>query len=99
MIPSTSISFRRNDAAAVEITALAAGAGPPANRIATRFSDALFLVGEERGPVMHRLPERDWCACAQGRFYDRTPTLSTAVIASATASRLIARLPPFACLL
>src|SRR5438445_19533 len=28
---------RRNDAAAVEITALAAGAGPPANNIATRW--------------------------------------------------------------
>ena len=28
--------LRRNDAAAVEITALAAGAGPPAKRIATR---------------------------------------------------------------
>ena len=27
--------FRKKEAAAVEITALAAGAGPPANRIAT----------------------------------------------------------------
>ena len=27
---------RRNEAAAVEITALAAGAGPPANKMATR---------------------------------------------------------------
>ena len=30
------MSLRRNAVAAVEITALAAGAGPPANRIATR---------------------------------------------------------------
>ena len=29
--------WRRNEAAAVEITALAAGAGPPANKIATRL--------------------------------------------------------------
>ena len=28
--------WRRNEAAAVEITALAAGAGPPANSVATR---------------------------------------------------------------
>ncbi len=35
-MPITSMSFRRNDTAAVEITALAAGAGPPANTIATR---------------------------------------------------------------
>src|SRR5262245_45296588 len=30
------MSLRRNEAAAVEMTALAAGAGPPAKRIATR---------------------------------------------------------------
>ena len=35
-MPTTSMSLRRNAVAAVEITALAAGAGPPANRIATR---------------------------------------------------------------
>src|SRR5262249_21669408 len=33
-MPRTSIPPRRNDVAAAEITALAAGAGPPANRIA-----------------------------------------------------------------
>jgi hypothetical protein len=37
MIPKTSMPFRRNVAAAVEITALAAGAGPPAKRMATRL--------------------------------------------------------------
>ena len=31
--------WRRNEAAAVEITALAAGAGPPANKMATRRID------------------------------------------------------------
>ena len=36
MMPRTSMPCRRNEAAAVEITALAAGAGPPANRMATR---------------------------------------------------------------
>ena len=35
-MPKTSMLLRRNETAAVEITALAAGAGPPANRIATR---------------------------------------------------------------
>src|SRR6516225_7245922 len=35
-MPKTSMPWRRNEAAAVEITALAAGAGPPANKIATR---------------------------------------------------------------
>jgi hypothetical protein len=32
----TSMLLRRKETAAVEITALAAGAGPPANKIATR---------------------------------------------------------------
>ena len=32
-MPSTSMLFRRNETAAVEITALAAGAGPPANKM------------------------------------------------------------------
>ena len=36
MMPTTSMSLRRNETAAVEITALAAGAGPPAKRMATR---------------------------------------------------------------
>jgi len=35
MIPTTLMPLRKNEAAAVEITALAAGAGPPANKIAT----------------------------------------------------------------
>src|SRR5438045_3031308 len=34
-MPTTSQRWRRKAAAAVEITALAAGAGPPANRMAT----------------------------------------------------------------
>src|SRR4051794_18455134 len=52
-MPTTSMPLRRNEAAAVEITALAAGAGPPANRIATRRigwwapddSDAVDMLG------------------------------------------------------
>jgi hypothetical protein len=36
MIPTTSTPWFTNEAAHVEITALAAGAGPPANRMATR---------------------------------------------------------------
>src|SRR4051794_25777331 len=35
-MPRTSIPLRRNADAAVEMTALAAGAGPPAKRMATR---------------------------------------------------------------
>ena len=35
-MPWTSMWLRRNDTAAVEITAFDAGAGPPANRIPTR---------------------------------------------------------------
>src|SRR5271166_5759032 len=35
-MPTTSMLFRRKADAAVEITALAAGAGPPAKRMATR---------------------------------------------------------------
>ena len=38
---------RRNDAAAAEITALAAGAGPPAKRIATRLKEWSGLGGGE----------------------------------------------------
>ena len=50
----TSMPLRRKETAAVEITALAAGAGPPANRIATR------LMGLSRG-----LGEAAW-ACRLG---------------------------------
>jgi hypothetical protein len=51
-IPTTSILARENEAAAVPITALAAGAGPPANRMATRRILLVFAAwdGEsERG--------------------------------------------------
>ena len=48
MTPTTSISLRKNELAAVEITALAAGAGPPANRIATRRNGVAVLGGRER---------------------------------------------------
>src|SRR5438067_9280575 len=57
MMPTTSISFRWKAAAAVEITALAAGAGPPAKRIATRLRLVAFFDGAESGPdMMARLP-------------------------------------------
>src|SRR5205807_492621 len=48
-MPSTSMSLRRNDAAAVEITALAPGAGPPANKMATRFKVVVCFDGAARG--------------------------------------------------
>ena len=35
-MPTTPMSFRKKAVAAVEMTAFAPGAGPPANRIATR---------------------------------------------------------------
>src|SRR5215470_6326569 len=59
-MPRTSMPWRRNDAAAVEITALAAGAGPPAKRIATRrigrgLRDGLGVEGEAEG-MEGRLP-------------------------------------------
>ena len=41
--------WRRNEAAAVEITALAAGAGPPAKRIATRRIGRAFRGGRGLG--------------------------------------------------
>src|SRR5512146_1316651 len=47
MMPSTCRSFRKNELAAVEITALAAGAGPPANRIAARRMWVWTLGGRE----------------------------------------------------
>jgi hypothetical protein len=49
-MPMTSTLWRRDDAAAVEITALAAGAGPPANKIATRRRGSGVPVGEEGTP-------------------------------------------------
>src|SRR5688500_5158691 len=47
-MPITSIPWRRNETAAVEITALAAGAGPPANRMATRRKGVVGFGGGER---------------------------------------------------
>jgi hypothetical protein len=44
MMPTTSILSRRNEAADVPITALAAGAGPPAKSIATRRILLLFAA-------------------------------------------------------
>jgi hypothetical protein len=38
--------LRKNDAAAVEMTAFAAGAGPPANKMATRLIGVVTAVGE-----------------------------------------------------
>src|SRR5512135_1142602 len=58
MIPSTSTSWRRNALAAVEITALAAGAGPPANRMATRRIAVRSLGGWDR-VVMVESSSRD----------------------------------------
>ena len=44
-MPMTSTPARTNEVAAAEITALAAGAGPPANKIAIRLkSDCVMLV-------------------------------------------------------
>ena len=44
-MPTTSTPARTNEVAAAEITALAAGAGPPANKIAIRLkSDCAMLV-------------------------------------------------------
>src|SRR5260370_12556206 len=49
MMPITSMLFRRNETAAVEITALAAGAGPPAKRIAARLIGSLGRAGSDEG--------------------------------------------------
>ena len=46
-MPSTSVPSRMNEVAAVEITALAPGAGPPANRMATRRKWWAALGGRE----------------------------------------------------
>src|SRR5262245_54736515 len=62
MMPSTSQSLRRNDAAAVLITALAAGAGPPAKRIATRRREVFFFSGVESGLAMIGLVDKQWTA-------------------------------------
>ena len=52
--------LRRNDTAAVEITALAAGAGPPANRIATRRMLDSRCGGLDNVLLMERSAS-DWC--------------------------------------
>ena len=46
--------FRRNETAAVEITALAAGAGPPANKMATRRMFDSVWGGRDKVLVMSR---------------------------------------------
>jgi hypothetical protein len=52
MIPKTSMLFRKNETAAVEMTAFAAGAGPPANRMAARRMFDCARGGRERGAGM-----------------------------------------------
>ena len=44
-MPSTSMSLRMNESAAAEMTALAAGAGPPANTMATRWMGVIGVGG------------------------------------------------------
>src|SRR3954452_23143442 len=56
-MPTTSIPLRRNETAAVEITALAAGAGPPANRMATRRMLLLAAGGRDRLVIAQVLEE------------------------------------------
>ena len=56
-MPTTSMPLRRNAVAAEEMTALAAGAGPPANRIAARrmllcYTGASRFSGATIGRVM-----------------------------------------------
>src|SRR3954447_14841305 len=57
-MPTTSIPLRRNETAAVEITALAAGARPPANRIATRRMLILGAGGRDRVVIAQVLETR-----------------------------------------
>src|SRR5262245_2801927 len=57
MMPTTSISLRRTDTAAVEITALPPGAGPPANRIATRLIFEGFFGGRANVLDIEKTPE------------------------------------------
>jgi len=52
LMPTTSILLRRKEQAAVEITALAAGAGPPANKMATLRSGDSLCGGLESGVVI-----------------------------------------------
>ena len=54
-MPITSMPARRKETAAVEITALAAGAGPPANRIAARWKLWVGLLGGDKELVMVRI--------------------------------------------
>ena len=51
-MPITSTSLRRNEIAAVEMTALAPGAGPPAKRIATRRKWWEAFGGRESDSLM-----------------------------------------------
>ncbi len=46
------MSLRMNESAAAEMTALAAGAGPPANTMATRWIGVWAWAGLESGLVM-----------------------------------------------
>ena len=54
--------LRRNETAAVEITALAAGAGPPANKIATRrmFDSMLRRGSWTKSVLRHGYRLRSW---------------------------------------
>src|SRR4051812_33928950 len=57
-MPTTSMPLRRNETAAVEITALAAGAGPPANRMATRRILLFAAGGRDRVVIAQVLGTR-----------------------------------------
>ena len=55
------MSLRRNDVAQVEITAFAAGAGPPANSTATRLKFDADLAGLDNVLVTDSLPPLACC--------------------------------------
>jgi hypothetical protein len=94
--------WRRNEAAAVEITALAAGAGPPANKIATRRIDRRARVAFEE------MDSSELMRCSNSRIFSLNQFILTLTaighgdngtarrgVASHVANRLTWAIPAF----
>jgi len=69
----TSILLRRKETAAVEMTALAAGAGPPAKRIATRRMLDSNIGGRDSVLLMESSDQRGNYTVNGWKRYDFTP--------------------------
>lgn len=74
-MPTTWTPARKKEVAAAEITALAAGAGPPANRIPTRSNKISGRAGYDKLLLNGQLLRRKVSTTAE--FYELLPSFKS----------------------